>query len=107
MAIPSLTATASQIASALGLSEDELSRQALISFLRDQKRQTLQLHLGILARYGTQSLADLEAKIAQGAVVEHPAWEDLIVVERLISDDPRQAIREFLSFVRLKLLDRT
>ena len=83
MATPSLAATASQIASALGLSEDELSRQALISFLRYQKRDAMQLHLDILARYGAQSLEGLEAKIAQGTVVEHPAWEDLIVAENL------------------------
>jgi len=83
MSISSLTATASQIASALELSEDELSRQALISFLREQKRDALQLHLDILARYGAQSLEDLETKITRGTVVEHPAWEDLIVAENL------------------------
>jgi hypothetical protein len=79
----SLTATASQIASSLGLSESELSRQALVSFLREQKRQVLQLRLDILTRYGADSLADLESKIARGDVVEHPAWEDLIVSENL------------------------
>jgi len=36
-----------------------------------------------LARYGVESLEDLEARIAQGAVAEHPAWEDLITVENL------------------------
>ena len=29
------------------------------------------------------SATDLDAKIAQGMVTEHPAWEDLIVVENL------------------------
>jgi len=79
----SVTATASRIATSLGLSKSELSRQALISFVREQKRQVLQATLDILARYGADSLADLEAKIAQGSVVEHPAWEDLIVAENL------------------------
>ena len=83
MAEVSVTATASRIASSLGLSESELSRQALISFVREQKRQALQLTLDILSRYGADSLTDLEAKIAQGSVVEHPAWEDLIVAENL------------------------
>ena len=78
-----LTATASQIATSLGLSESELSRQALVSFLREQKCQVMQARLDILTRYGADSLVDLESKIAQGDVVEHPAWEDLIVAENL------------------------
>jgi len=72
-----------EIAGWLRLSEDDLSRQALISFLREKKRHVLQLRMDILARYGVESVAELEAKIAQGAVVEHPAWEDLIVAENL------------------------
>lgn len=43
----------------------------------------MQLKLDILDRYGADSLADLEARIANGVVVEHPAWEDLIVAENL------------------------
>jgi hypothetical protein len=65
------------------LTESELSRQGLISFMRDKKRQTLQLELEILARYGALSLEDLESRIAQGQVIEHPGWEDLIVAENL------------------------
>jgi hypothetical protein len=72
-----------QIAATLGFTRDELFQQALISLLHEQKRQTLQLRLDILARYGANSVADLESRIAQGAVVEHPAWEDLIVAENL------------------------
>ena len=72
-----------KIATSLGLSEDELFRQSLISFLHEQKRQVLQLKLDILARYGAESPMDLETKIAQAVVVEHPAWEDLIVTENL------------------------
>ena len=79
----SLTIATSEIATSLGLSESELSRQALVSFLRERKRQALQLFLDILSRYGADSLADLESRIAQGIVVEHPAWEDLIVAENL------------------------
>jgi len=72
-----------QIASSLGLSENELFRQALVSFLLERKRQTLQLMLEILARYHSDSLAELEARIARGDVAEHPAWEDLIAAENL------------------------
>jgi hypothetical protein len=83
MAEISVMDAASRIATSLGLSESELSRQALVSFLREQKRQVLELRLSILTRYGADSLADLEARIAQGVVVKHPAWEDLIVAENL------------------------
>lgn len=75
--------TISKIAATQGLPEDELFRQALVSYLHDKKRQAMQLKLEILSRYGADSLADLEARIARGLVVEHPAWEDLIVAENL------------------------
>jgi len=83
MAMTSVTTATTKIASSLGLTEGDLFQQALVSLLREKKRQVLQLRLEILARYSTDSLADLESKIAQGAVVEHPAWEDLIVAENL------------------------
>ncbi len=74
---------ATEIAASFGLSEEDLYRQALESFLRDKKRQVLQMKLEILARYGAKSVSDLEARIARGLVAEHPAWEDLIVAENL------------------------
>ncbi|HBY93861.1 MAG: hypothetical protein M5U01_29590 [Ardenticatenaceae bacterium] len=79
MAVAAMT----EIAASLGLTENELFHQALLSFLREKKRQGLPLKLEILARYGADSITDLESKIAQGVVVEHPAWEDLIVAENL------------------------
>lgn len=78
-----VTATKTKIAVSLGLTEGELFRQALVSFLHEKKRQVLELRLDILARYGVDSVASLESRITQGAVVEHPAWEDLIVAENL------------------------
>ena len=83
MATTPVMATTTKIATSLGLTEGELFRQALVSFLHEQKRQVLQHRLDILARYGADSIADLESRIAQGVVVEHPAWEDLIVAENL------------------------
>ena len=37
----------------------------------------------MLARHQADSIDDLETKIARGTVVEHPAWEDLIIFENL------------------------
>ncbi|HID53957.1 MAG TPA: hypothetical protein EYP41_18210 [Anaerolineae bacterium] len=67
----------------LKMTKDDLFRQALASFLTEQKREILQRRLNILTRYAVTSIADLEDRIAQGEVAEHPAWEDLIVAENL------------------------
>ncbi len=78
-----VTTIQTKIASSLGLTANELFRQALASFLREKKRQVMQTRLDILARYSANSYTDLESKITQGLVAEHPAWEDLIVAENL------------------------
>ena len=83
MMMTAVMATKAKIAESLGLTENELYQQALLSLLYEKKREVLQQRLGILARYGAGSLEDLESKIAEGVVAEHPAWEDLIVVENL------------------------
>jgi len=75
--------TATRIAESFGINERTLYHHALKSFLLEKKRQVLQKKLEILARYGVQSIDELEDKIAQGEIAEHPAWEDLIVVENL------------------------
>lgn len=72
-----------EIAQFMGLSELELMRQALATFLQDQRRQVLQIRLELLAPYGTHNVTELEIQIANGDVPEHPAWEDLIVAENL------------------------
>ena len=78
-----MTVATPRIAQFLGLSETELMRQALRSLLLDQKRAVLQTRLEILARYRATNVPELEQKISEGAVAEHPAWEDLITVENL------------------------
>jgi len=75
--------TTVNLATTFGLSEDELFRQALVSFLLEKRREALQLKLEILARYRASSLDELEDKISRGEVPEHPAWEDLITAENL------------------------
>jgi len=75
--------TTREIANALNLDETEVQQQAMMAWLTEQKRRILQTRLEILARYRSASLEELEAKIADGEVPEHPAWEDLIVAENL------------------------
>lgn len=78
-----MTIAAVELAESFGLSENELLRQAMVSFLQEQRRQVLSEQFGILARYRADTLAELEAKIANGEVSEHPGWEDLITAENL------------------------
>ena len=66
MAIATARTKVNEIAVSLGLTEGELFQQALVSFLLEKKRRTLQLKLEILARYGADSVADLESKASPG-----------------------------------------
>jgi hypothetical protein len=83
MTVANLAVARARIAESLGLTEDELLRQALESLLRQRKCEVMRQRLDILARYGVETMQDLEFKIAQGVVAEHPTWEDLIAVENL------------------------
>jgi len=71
------------MATALGVETDELFREALESLLKQKKRLALRERLEILSRYGVSTLPELEEGIARGRIPEHPAWEDLIVIENL------------------------
>ncbi len=73
------------MATALGLETKELLREAFESLLKEKKRIALRERLEILARYRVSTLAELEKGIAGGLIPEHPAWEDLIVIENLSS----------------------
>ena len=78
-----MATTAKQIAGTFGLSEPDLFQQALVSFLLEKKRQVLQARLDILARHNVKTYAELETKIANGDLPEHPTWEDCITAENL------------------------
>ncbi len=72
-----------ELAQFMGITEPELMHRALTAFLQEQRREVLQIRLELLARYRAESVAELEAQIAEADVPEHPAWEDLIVAENL------------------------
>jgi len=49
-----------------------------------EKKKNLQIErLEILSRYESLTVEDLEKKIRDGAVAEHPAWEDLIEIKNI------------------------
>ncbi len=68
MTVANLAVAKARIAESLGLTEDELLRQALESLLRQRKREVMRQRLDILARCGAETVQDLEFKIAQGVV---------------------------------------
>ncbi|MCD6227972.1 MAG: hypothetical protein J7K17_00640 [Candidatus Omnitrophica bacterium] len=71
------------IARHLGLDEKELERISLSSFLKDKKKELLRDKIVLLSKYNVSAIEELERKIKEGKIEEHPAWEDLITAENL------------------------
>ena len=74
-----------KIAKDVGVSIDELTTSGLLAFLREKKRKIMLEMIEILDRYAITSSTELEKKIKDGSIAEHPTWEDLILLENLES----------------------
>ena len=72
-----------KVAEDTGISVEELKVSSLLAFLREKKKKIMLERLDILARYSVNSPDNLEIKIKNGEIAEHPAWEDLILLENL------------------------
>ncbi len=88
-----------KVAEDTGVSLDELTASSLLALLREKKRKIMIERLDVLSRYGVSSADELEKKIKEGTVAEHPAWEDLTLVENLeaaiaIIDRDTESIQE-------------
>ena len=102
------------IAKHLEINENEIQKLALRSLLKEKKQVLLKEKIEIFSRYEVTSIAELEEKIKKGKIKEHPAWEDLIVLENVtekgkeiesnIEDNPEEGIKSFLKFVREKII---
>lgn len=66
-----------------GINIDKLTTSALLALLREKKRKAMMEKTEIMGRYNVNTLNELEEKIKKGEIAEHPAWEDLIVLENL------------------------
>jgi len=77
------TAIVERVSKALGVPPDELVRKGIEEFLEAQLRACFAEIREVEARYGVKSAGELEEKIRRGTIDEHPAWEDLIVLENL------------------------
>lgn len=78
-----MTIAIEKLAQALDLSPEELHRRSLRAFLEREIR-TAQLDVADLQdRYVVSTSAELVAKIEQGQIYSHPAWEESIEWENL------------------------
>jgi hypothetical protein len=77
------TSTIDEISRYTNIDKDTLIIKGIQSFLREKKRGIMLERLGFLSRYRVASKGELEDKIKKGEIGEHPAWEDLILLENL------------------------
>jgi len=77
------TVIVERVSKALGVPPDELVRRGIEKFLEAQLRVCFAEVCEVEARYGVKNAGELEEKVRRGTVDEHPASEDLIVLENL------------------------
>lgn len=72
-----------KIAGDTGISIEELTTSGIVALLRERRRKIMLERLDILDRYNITSSEQLENRIKEGDIAEHPTWEDLILLENL------------------------
>lgn len=90
-----------KVAEDTGISVDELATSGLLALLREKKRKIMIDRLDVLSKYDASSSGELEKRIKDGKIAEHPAWEELILIENLEAginriDEDLKAIQESL-----------
>jgi len=86
------------------LDQETLIRRGVEALLQEKRRAILIERLQPLARYGVDSAVELERKIRDGEVEEHPAWEDLITLENL--DATLEKVDDYLRDLSRTTADR-
>ena len=77
------TAILERVSKVLGVPPKELVRKGLEGLLEAQLRICFAEIHEIKTRYAVKSAIELGMNIERGVIAEHPAWEDLIVLENL------------------------
>ncbi|MBW1759706.1 MAG: hypothetical protein JRG68_06760 [Deltaproteobacteria bacterium] len=62
---------------------DEFIRSGVILILKEKQRLLKTERFEMLARYRVSRVEELNQKIAEGTVPEHPGWEDLIEIKNI------------------------
>jgi len=77
------TTVIDDIARFLGLDRDSLLEKGVETLLLERRRRVLLEKLQLLARYEASSKNEIEERLQQDKLKEHPTWEDLIILENL------------------------
>ncbi len=94
MVIISMSSIVEVVAKHLGIPREKLEREAIEVWLR-RRLALIEAEISeILAKYGVRNASELEEQIRKGKVEEHPAWEDLIMLERLLKE--KEKLNELL-----------
>ena len=73
----------SAVAQELQISEDELLRQGLRSYLEEQLRAVKAELLALYGRYGVRSVEEMESRYRDGTLEEADSWRDLQRMDHL------------------------
>ena len=90
--------TVERLSKVLGVPPKELVRKGLEELLESQLRSCYAEIHELKVRYDVKSVSGLEKKIQKSVVEEHPAWEDLIVLENL--EERAKKIRKELASLK-------
>jgi len=82
----SSTTLVKEISSLIGLSEEALVESSIAAYLREKKRLLMAEQFEILTRYQATSREEIRARIEQGQIHDHPAWEDYIELTNLAKE---------------------
>jgi hypothetical protein len=77
------------------MSPEEFIKLGSTLAMKEKKRNLQIERVEILARYEVNTVEELESKIKEGVISEHPAWEDLIEIKNIEAE-----IREIESDIR-------
>ena len=87
----------STVARELGISEDDLLKQGLRSFLERQLREVKAELFEISGRYGVSRVTEMEARYRDGTLEEADSWRDLQRLDHL--EHKRDSLLQLLEVV--------
>jgi hypothetical protein len=87
----------STVARALHLSEEEVLKQGLRSFLEHQLREVKAEIFAISGRHGVSSVEEMEARYRDGTLEEADSWRDLQRLDHL--EYKRDSLMQLLEVV--------
>ncbi len=88
------TMSIARISELLGMSPEELEREAVRSFLLKELRKVRAEAEAIMSRYGVKSIEELDGKVRRGELRETDVLEDLMRLDYLL--DREERLKELL-----------